>query len=110
MQKWEAIAAGTLSDLKKDQAIKAYMTDYDPNSGNPDKTELKYDYARKELGLTPKQYVSAYRVQTNGGTKAEKIAAWKAQGYTDGEAVALYYLLAGSGKNKIDVVSWYENQ
>ena len=76
----------------------------------PDKTELRYEYARKELGLSPKQYAKAYTVQADGGKKSEKIEAWMAQGYSEGEATVLYYLFAGSGSNAIDVVNWYENQ
>lgn len=109
-QKREAIATSGLDNKTIDVIMKAYMTDYDPEADSPDKTELRYDYARKELGLSPKQYAKAYTVQANDGTKEEKISAWMAQGYSEGEATVLYYLFAGSGSNAIDVVSWYNAQ
>ena len=109
-QKREAIANSDLDSKTIDVIMKAYMTDYDPEDDSPDKTELRYEYARKELGLSPKQYAKAYTVQANGGKKAEKIEAWMEQGYSEGEATVLYYLFAGSGSNAIDVVSWYNAQ
>lgn len=109
-QKREAIANSDLDSKTIDVIMKAYMTDYDPEDDSPDKTELRYEYARKELGLSPKQYAKAYTVQANDGKKAEMIEAWMEQGYSEGEATVLYYLFAGRGSNAIDVVSWYNAQ
>lgn len=109
-QKWGAIAGmNGLSDSDKDTAIKSYMTDYDPNAKSLVKTELKYDYARQELGLSPEQYVEAYKVSLSG-KKAEKIAEWESMGYSPETAKALYRLFNASGKTKINVVEWHEGQ
>ena len=51
-----------------------------------------------------------YRVQADGDNKEEKFAGWKALGYSDKECELLWNLFGSSGKNKIDVVSWYEQQ
>jgi hypothetical protein len=96
-----------MSDTAKDTLMKAYMTDYDPSAKSPQTTELKYDYARQELGLSPSEYSDVYRVQLDGGKKAEKIAEWQSMGYTKEEANMFYRLFAATGKTKIDVVKWY---
>lgn len=107
IQEWEAISnLSGVSDSGKDALIKAYMQDYDPTDKSPVKTELKYDYARQELGLTPKQYVEVYEVSTSG-KKAEKLATWQEMGYSREEANMFYRLFSATGKTKIDVVDWY---
>lgn len=83
------------------------MQDYDPTDRSPDKTELKYQYARQELGLTPAQYVEVYEVSTSG-KKAEKLAEWQEMGYSRKEANMFYRLFSATGNTKIDVVDWYE--
>lgn len=110
VQKREAIAASGLDPKTVDVIMKAYMKDYDPEDDSPDKTELRYDYARQKLGLNPEQYAKVYRVQAEGGKKAEKIAAWMALGYSKQEATTLYNLFAATGNNAVDVVSWYNAQ
>ena len=111
IQKREAIAKTKgLTQAEIDVVMKAYMTDYDPEDDSPDKTELKYDYARQEMGLTPAEYVKAYRVELDGGKKAEKIQAWQEMGYTYAEATALYKLFSASGNSQIDVEAWHNAQ
>jgi hypothetical protein len=111
IQTREAIAKMPgISDTAKDTLMKAYMTDYDPNDKSPQTTELKYDYARQELGLTPSEYPDVYRVQLDGGKKNEKIADWMAMGYTRAEANQFYRLFAATGRTKIDVVDWHNSQ
>ena len=103
---WRAIAKSGLKDEQLDIAMKAYMDDYDPNAENPDKTELRYDYARQELGLTAEEYVKVITVQQEGGKKAEKIADWRELGFTAQEANMFYRLFAATGRTKIDVEAW----
>jgi hypothetical protein len=104
-QKWEAIAKSRkLNDAEKDAAIKAYMTDYNPESSSPNTTELKYDYARQELGISPGEYIEIISAE---GKKAERIQAWQDMGYTKAEATALWNLF---GSTKTDVVSWYNSK
>ena len=111
VQKREAIAASGLDPKTVDVIMKAYMNDYDPEDDSPDKTELRYDYARQELGLNPEQYAQAYRAHAENSKKDDKIAAWMALGYSKQEATTLYYLFASTSKTKaIDVVSWYNAQ
>lgn len=50
-----------LSDREIDIVMKTYMTDYNPNSKNPDKTELKYDEIRGR-GYTPGEYFDLYEI------------------------------------------------
>jgi hypothetical protein len=50
-----------LSDREIDIVMKTYMTDYNPNSKNPDKTELKYDEIRGR-GYTPGEYFDLYSI------------------------------------------------
>lgn len=109
--RYTAIAGATfVSDQEKDIVMKMYMTDYNPTARQPDKTELKYDYARKVFGLTPELYVAAYQAHAENSTKAGKIEAWRELGFSSKEAYLLYRLFASSGKDKIDVVAWYEQQ
>lgn len=105
---WRAIAKSGLKDDQLDIAMKAYMDDYDPNAESPDKTELRYDYARQELGLTAEEYVKVITVQQEGGEKAEKIADWRELGFTAQEANMFYRLFAATGRTKIDVEAWAE--
>lgn len=91
------------SNEVKDILMKAYMDD-------GDSTEMKYDYVRKVIGLSPLEYARAYRVQLDGGKKEQKMAKWKAQGLSDQEADLLYRLFAATGKTKIDVEAWAKKQ
>jgi hypothetical protein len=71
-----------LSDREIDIVMKTYMTDYNPNSKNPDKTELKYDEIRGR-GYTPGEYFDLYSIyvtqdQIGGkGTKDRTIEMFK---------------------------------
>lgn len=71
-----------LSDREIDIVMKTYMTDYNPNSKNPDKTELKYDEIRGR-GYTPGEYFDLYSIyvtqdQIGGkGTKDRTIGMFK---------------------------------
>lgn len=110
VQTREAIADSGLDAEVIDTIMKAYMKDYDPEDDAPDKTELRYEYARKELGLSPAEYAEVYRVQADGGEKDEKIKAWVALGYSQQEAMILYNLFASTSKQAIDVVKWHNEQ
>lgn len=97
--KWGAIAGlGRMTDDTIDRLMKSWMTDYDPAAKSPDRTELKYDYARKELGLSPSEYVEAYRVNGQYSKKADKIAAFEELGFDKNTALQLYKLYGGSDK------------
>lgn len=109
--KYAAVAKTTgISDSAKDAMVKAYMTDYDPNAKSPNTTELKYDYAREELGLTAEEFAQVYRISAEDSKKAEKYEKWKNQGYSPAECDALWALFEDSGKKKTDVVAWHNSK
>lgn len=103
IDKREAIAKTTgLTEHQVDIIMKAYMPDYDPDAEKKEKTELKYDYIRQELGMTPVEYADTYRAYLENAKKHEKIAAIQDLGYDYTTASKLYRLYNG----KIDVVAW----
>ena len=108
--KYRAITSASISDSAMDKLMKAYMPDYDPENPKSDKTELKYDYARKELGMTPAEYAKAYEIYQSyngyGKGKAKKQRAALAEIYGEDMAKKLYKLYYGS----LDVVDWWEDQ
>lgn len=109
IQKWDAIGNMSASEKAKDALMKVYMQDYDPTDKSPVKTELKYDYARQELDLTPQQFVTAYEINQTG-KRDSKFERMEAAGFDDETAEALYRLLSATGKTKIDTVEWYNSQ
>lgn len=93
--KWGYIAAlDDLSDKEKDRLMLLYMPDYNPDSGKPDKTELKYAYMRSK-GYSAEQFTQTYGVTKEFTTKADMIAAWVALGYSNEEAQMFYKLYKG---------------
>lgn len=93
--KWGYIAAlDGLSDKEKDRVMLLYMPDYNPDSGKPDKTELKYAYMRSK-GYSAEQFTQTYGVTKEFTTKADMIAAWVALGYSKDEAQMFYKLYKG---------------
>lgn len=106
----EAIATTRgLSEKNIDAIMKCYMEDYDPENGKTATTELKYDYIRQELGLSPKQYAQTYRAHLDNSKKADKIAAMMELGYDKKTATALYNVYAGNSKGKAAYMSLYED-
>lgn len=95
--KWGYIAAlDGLSDKEKDRVMLLYMPDYNPDSGKPDKTELKYAYLRSK-GYSAEQFAQTYSVTQEYTKKADMIAAWVALGYSSEEA-QMFYKLYKAGK------------
>lgn len=93
--KWGYIAAlDGLSDKEKDRLMLLYMPDYNPDSGKPDKTELKYAYLRGR-GYSAEQFTQTYGVTREFTRKADMIAAWVALGYSNEEAQMFYKLYKG---------------
>ena len=114
-----------MTDAVKDALVKAYMTDYDPDAKSPDKTELKYDYIRQKMEMSPQEYAQVYSIYDDiYGKKLEEVKKlgykdkksayldeWVKMGFSSAQANELYNLLVNTSKNtRIDVVSWYENQ
>lgn len=100
--------AGTkgLSEEDMDAAMKLYMPDYDPSEKSPDVTELRYEYIRKDMGYSAKDYAafryayniadSEYGNDNNGVSKKEFYAAMEDQGYSKKEADDIYTILWGT--------------
>ena len=125
-QKYEAITkTKNVSTSEVDALMRAYMPDYDPANGKTQQTEIKYDYMRQEMQLSPAKAIVAMRVyQAVESTNTEEIkkqgykdkeAAYKAQwqkaGFTPEQATVLYNLMvSNSKKEKIDVVAWSKSR
>lgn len=107
IDKRQAIAESRIPDAQKDIAMLAYMPDYDPSDDSPDRTEVKYLYARNVLGLDPEEFVETSRAYSDNSKKADKISAIEELGYTRSYAEKLYYLFNGNQK-KVPSVEWYE--
>lgn len=84
-----------------DILMKAYMPDYDPKAASPEMTELKYQYIREEMGLSPKEYATTYQAYLDAEKRNDKIAAIRALGYDYSTANALYRLYNGSMKKDL---------
>lgn len=101
IDKRQAIAGTAgMSSRDIDIIMKAYMSDYDPKDPDSEKTELKYDYIRQDLGLSPAAYAATYRAHLDNSKKAQKIAAIMALGYDRKTATTLYNIYAGNAKGK----------
>lgn len=95
-----------LSEEDMDAAMKLYMPDYDPSEKSPDVTELRYEYIRKDMGYSAKDYAAfryAYNIAdsefgngNNGVSKKEFYAAMEDQGYSKKEADDIYTVLWGT--------------
>lgn len=95
-----------LSEKDMDIAMKLYMPDYDPSEKSPDVTELRYEYIRKDMGYSAKDYAafryayniadSEYGNDNNGVSKKEFYAAMEDQGYSKKEADDIYTILWGT--------------
>ena len=98
----QAIANSTgMTDREIDIVMRAYMDDYDPEAKSPETTELKYQYIREELGLSPDEYTSTYRAYLDSSKKAGKIAAIRALGYDYRTAKKLYDVYYGNMKKQL---------
>lgn len=95
-----------LSEKDMDIAMKLYMPDYDPSEKSPDVSELRYEYIRKDMGYSAKDYAAfryAYNVadseygnNNNSVSKKEFYAAMEKQGYSKKEADDIYTILWGT--------------
>lgn len=109
IDKREAIAKTSgLSTKEVDQMMKVYMGDYDPKDKDSDKTELKYNYIRQELGLTPKQYAATYRASLDNSKKKDKIDAIMDLGFDRKTATALYNVYSSNNQGKKAYMDFYE--
>lgn len=109
IDKRQAIAnTSGLSEKEIDTIMHAYMSDYDPDDSSPELTEVKYDYIRQVLGLSPAEYAETYRAHLDNSKKADKIAAMVELGYSREVATKLYKIYGGDKATKQTMLDWYE--
>jgi len=107
----QAIAnIGDLSDSEVDAIMKCYMSDYDPEAEKKEYTELKYDYIRQVLGLSPEGYAETYRAHLDNSKKADKIAAIMKLGYDKKTATALYNVYSSNSTGKNAYMGYYNSK
>lgn len=107
--KWWAITTSTgITDRDKDTAVKAYMPDYDPTAKSKNYIEVKYDYAREELGVSPARFVQLYHAYQEGDTASDKKENLR-QLLPDADmAKTMYDLFRGSSNKQI--TKWYSER
>lgn len=103
-----------LRESDMDKAIKLYLPEYNPDDKQPDVSRLRYDYIRKELGYSPKDYAAFQKAHSvadseygndNGGTsKKELRAAFEAYGYDQETADKIYTVLWGGNSKAGEAV------
>lgn len=104
----EAIAnAPGLSDSVKDEIMKIYMTDYDPDAQKPEYSELKYDYIRQVLKLSPQQYARTYRAALDSEKNNEDYKAIMKLGYDKEIAQQLAGIYNSTQAGKKAYMDWY---
>jgi len=109
IDKRQAIASTSgMSEKEVDTIMHAYMSDYDPDDSSPELTEVKYDYIRQVLGLSPAEYAETYRAHLDNSKKADKIAAMVELGYSREVATKLYKIYGGDKATKQAMIDWYE--
>lgn len=97
-----------LSDKEIDIIMRAYMPDYDPKAKSKDYTEVKYDYIRQVLGLSPEEYAKTYRAYLDNGDQEESVAAMVAIGYSQEVATKLYKVYKGESATRRAMLEWYQ--
>lgn len=103
-----------LRESDMDKAMKLYLPEYNPDDKKPDVSRLRYDYIRKELGYSPKDYAAFQKAHSiadseygndNGGTSKDEIrAAFEAYGYDQETADKIYTVLWGSNSRAGEAV------
>ena len=109
IDKRKIIAQSGLSEKDIDRMMMVYMEDYDPNKKGSETSELKYNYIRQELGLSPSEYVKAYEVDLQGG-KWRNIRKGIQDALGCDWATANSLLLIFEGQKKNTLVNWYNSQ
>ena len=111
-QKYEAITkTKNVSTSEVDALMRAYMPDYDPDNGKTQQTEIKYDYMRQVMKISPEKAIAALRISGENGKKDEKKKRWIKLGLSQAQADTLWNLLnSNSEKEKIDVVAWSKSR
>lgn len=107
--KWWAITTSTgITDRDKDTAVKAYMPDYDPTAKSKNYIEVKYDYAREELGVSPSRFVQLYHAYQEGDAAAEKKENLREIVRDEAMVNQLYNLF--NGKSNKEIARWYSER
>lgn len=108
IDKREAVAnTYGLTESQIDTIMRAYMPNYDPEAESKEYTEVKYDYIRQVLGLTPAEYAATYRAHLDNSKKADKIATMMELGFSRETATKLYKIYQGDATTKQQMLDWY---
>jgi hypothetical protein len=105
-----AVADAGLPDAETDRVMHAIMGDYDPNAEKKEYSELKYDYIRHGLGLTPQEYINTYRAYLDGASKEEDIRGIMRLGFDKEMATMLYNVYRSTAKGKAAYLDFYESR
>lgn len=97
-----------ISDKAKDVLIKAYMADYDPDAAKKEYTELKYNYIREYLGLSPEEYAEVYRAVLDEPSDKKDDDVVMALGYDRKTAKAIADVLNSTRSGKRAYINWYK--
>lgn len=109
IDKREAVSRTSgLSEKEVDTIMHAYMSDYDPDDSSPELTEVKYDYIRQVLGLSPEGYAETYRAHLDNDKKNDKIDVMVKLGYSREVATKLYKIYGGDSATKQAMLEWYQ--
>ena len=108
IDKREAVAnTDGLTESEIDTIMRAFMPDYDPEAESKNYTEVKYDYIRQVLGLTPDEYTQTYRVSLDYDKKTDQINEMVELGYSRQVAEKLYKIYNGDKGMKKTMLDWY---
>ena len=109
--KYSAIAnLRGVSTSDTDSIMHEWMPDYDPNVKGSDRTEVKYDYMRQEMGLSPKTYAALYSAKNGNSTKEDALDEMESILHDRKTAELAYKILDGNTKTMKTVLEWYESR
>lgn len=97
-----------ITDEAKDTLIKAFMADYDPDADKKEYTELKYNYIREYLGLSPEQYTEVYRAVLDEPSDKKDDDVVVALGYDKKTAKAIADVFNSTRSGKRAYLNWYK--
>ena len=97
-----------ISDKAKDILIKAYMADYDPDAAKKEYTEMKYNYIREYLGLSPEEYAEVYRAVLDEPSDKKDDDVVMALGYDRKTAKAIADVFNSTSSGKRAYINWYK--
>lgn len=106
---YSALAGLDVDEAVKDEIMRTYIPDYDPEAKQPTTTEIKYDYIRQEMGLSAEDFAEAYGINSDGGAWRSRAAKMSRElGISTDAAYDLIEIFEGKKKNQL--IDWYKQQ